>query len=173
MDRMRAATGREVVRSPQTRRGALRKNRSPRPPLASPQPPRLLDRLWFELRARHYSHRTEEAYRHWVKRFVVFHELRHPQDMGETEINAFLTHLAVEQKVSTSTQNQALAALLFLYRHVLGREVGDLGEVIRPKKHRPLPVVLTPQEVNAVLSALTGDKWLIAPNNPQYKDRSP
>ena len=95
--------------------------------------PRLLDRMDGALRARHYSPRTAEAYRGWVKRFVYFHGLRHPAEMGELEINAFLTHLAVNEKVSASTQNQALSALLFLYRCVLDREVGDLGDVIRAK----------------------------------------
>lgn len=113
------------------------------------------------LRARHYSPRTAEAYRAWVKRFVYFHGLRHPAEMGEFEINAFLTHLAVNEKVSASTQNQALSALLFLYRCVLDREVGDLGDVIRAKYSRRLPVVLTREEAMAVLDRLAGDKWLI------------
>lgn len=93
--------------------------------------PKLLDRLREALCSRHYSRRTEQTYRDWVKRFIYFHNTRHPADMAEPEINAFLTHLAVKEKVSASTQNQALSALLFLYRHVIGREVGDLGEVIR------------------------------------------
>ena len=123
---------------------------------------RLLDRMGEALQARHYSPRTAEAYRGWVKRFVFFHGLRHPAEMGESEINAFLTHLAVNEKVSASTQNQALSALLFLYRCVLDREVGDLGDVIRAKHSRRLPVVLTREEARAVLDRLTGDKWLIA-----------
>lgn len=96
----------------------------------------------------------------WVRRFIFFHQVRHPEEMAEAEINAFLTHLAVQEKVSASTQNQALSALLFLYRYVIGREVGDLGEVIRARRPRRLPVVLTPDEVKAVLGQLTGDKWL-------------
>lgn len=84
------------------------------------QKPRLLDQLRQALRRRHCTRRTEEAYCHWVKRFIVFHRLRHPAEMADAEINAFLTHLAVKEKVSASTQNQALRALLFLYRHVLG-----------------------------------------------------
>ena len=83
--------------------------------------PKLLDRLRDPLRARHYSPRTEQSYRHWVKPFIFFHHLRHPAEMAEPEINAFLTHLAVKEQVSASTQNQAFSALLFLYRHVLGR----------------------------------------------------
>jgi integron integrase len=127
-----------------------------------PSEPKLLDRLTQALRSRHYSRRTEQTYRHWVKRFIFFHKLRHPVAMAEPEINAFLTHLAVKEQVSASTQNQALAALLFLYRHVLGREVGDLGEVIRARKPTRLPVVMTREEVKAVLGNLTGDKWLMA-----------
>jgi integron integrase len=114
------------------------------------------------LRSRHYSRRTEQCYRHWVKRFIFFHHVRHPAEMAESEINAFLTHLAVKEKVSASTQNQALSALLFLYRHVIGRQVGDLGEVIRARKPMRLPAVMTRQEVKSVLANLTGDKWLMA-----------
>lgn len=114
------------------------------------------------LRSRHYSRRTEQTYRQWVKRFIYFHNVRHPAEMAEPEINAFLTHLAVKEKVSASTQNQALSALLFLYRHVIGREVGDLGEVIRARKPTRLPVVMTREEVKAVLANLSGDKWLMA-----------
>jgi integron integrase len=97
-----------------------------------------------------------------VKRFIFFHKVRHPAEMAEPEINAFLTHLAVKEKVSASTQNQALSALLFLYRHVIGREVGNLGEVIRARKPTRLPVVMTREEVKSVLANLTGDKWLMA-----------
>ena len=124
--------------------------------------PKLMDRLCEALRSRHYSRRTEETYCHWVKRFIFFHKVRHPAEMAEPEINAFLTHLAVKEKVSASTQNQALSALLFLYRHVIGREVGDLGKVIRARKPTRLPVVMTRDEVKAVLANLTGDKWLMA-----------
>jgi integron integrase len=135
-------------------------------PLAAPppvtQPPRLLDRVREALRWRHYSRRTEQAYRHWVKRFIFFHHVQHPAQMAEPEINAFLTHLAIKEKVSASTQNQALSALLFLYRHVLGREIGDLGDVIRARKPHHLPVVMTREEVKAVLRCLDGDKWLMA-----------
>lgn len=103
----------------------------------APRQPKLLDRLHEALRARHYSRRTEQTYCCWVKRFIYFHNLRHPEEMAEPEINAFLTHLAVKEKVSASTQNQALAALLFLYRHVISRDVGDLGNVIRARKAQP------------------------------------
>jgi integron integrase len=124
--------------------------------------PALLDRMHAALRARHYSPRTETVYCLWAVRFVAFHEGRHPCDMGEGEINAFLTHLAVAGHVSASTQNQALAALLFLYRVVIGREVGNLGTIIRARKKQRLPVVLTRDEVRAVLSRLDGDERLMA-----------
>ncbi len=90
---------------------------------------RLLERFDDALRARHYSPRTAESYRAWVKRFIYFHGMRHPGELHEPEINAFLTHLAVGEHVSASTQNQALSALLFLYRHVIGRDVGELAGV--------------------------------------------
>jgi len=128
----------------------------------SPARPKLLDRLHEAMRARHYSRRTEEAYALWIKRFCFFHRLRHPAEMAEPEINAFLTHLALKEKVSASTQNQALSALLFLYRHVIGRELGDLGNVIRARKPMRLPVVMTRDEVKSVLSGLSGDKRLMA-----------
>jgi integron integrase len=114
------------------------------------------------LRSRHYSRRTEQAYCHWVKRFIFFHYVRHPAQMAEPEINAFLTHLALKEKISASTQNQALSALLFLYRHVLHREIGNLGDVIRARKPKRLPVVMTRQEVKTLLNHLYGDKWLMA-----------
>ena len=124
--------------------------------------PKLLDQLRESLRARHYSRRTEQTYCSWVRRFIFFHNVRHPEEMAEPEINAFLTHLAVKEKVSASTQNQALSALLFLYRHVIGREVGDLGDVIRARKPKRLPVVMSRDEVRAVLANLASDKWLMA-----------
>jgi integron integrase len=140
--------------SPSSRTGPAR--------LTEPQKPKLLDRLREALRSRHYSPRTEQTYPHWVKRFIFFHNVRHPAEMAEPEINAFLTHLAVKEKVSASTQTQALSALLFLYRHVIGRDVGDLGKVIRARKPTRLPVVMTREEVKAVLANMTGDKRLMA-----------
>ncbi|MDI6713112.1 MAG: integron integrase [Anaerosomatales bacterium] len=113
------------------------------------------------LRARHYSERTEAAYCLWVKRFVRFHGMRHPAELGEAEINAFLTHLAIEGRVSVSTQNQALAALLFLYRHVLGREMGGL-DIVRARRPVRLPVVMTRDEVRAVLERMHGRERLMA-----------
>jgi len=124
-------------------------------------PPRLLDRVRRAIRARHYSSSTERAYIRWMRRFILFHQKRHPAEMAEPEINAFLTYLAVKMNVSASTQNQALSALLFLYRHVLSRDIGDLGNVIRARKPKRLPVVMTRGEVKAVLAHLQGDKWLM------------
>ena len=124
--------------------------------------PKLLDLLREALCSRHYSRRTESTYCLWVKRFIYFHNVRHPAEMAEPEINAFLTHLAVKERVSASTQNQALSALLFLYRHVLNREIGDLGEVIRARKPKHVPVVMTREEFKSVLSHMFGDKWLMA-----------
>lgn len=123
--------------------------------------PRLLDRMRAALRARHYSERTEQAYCLWVKRFVRFHGMRHPAELGEAEINAFLTHLALECHVSASTQNQALSALLFLYRHVLARELREL-DVVRARRPVRLPVVLTREEVRAVLARMRGRERLMA-----------
>lgn len=116
--------------------------------------PRLLDQMREALRSRHYSGRTEQTCCHWVKRFIVYHNVRHPAEMGEPQINAFLTHLAVKEKVSASTQNQALSALLFLYRHVLGREVGDWGQVVRSRKPKRLPVVMTRYDIRTVQELL-------------------
>jgi site-specific recombinase XerD len=125
----------------------------------------LIDQLHCALRARHYSRRTEQNYCLWVRRYIRLHGLRHPADMAEPEINAFVTHLAVAGHVSASTQTQALSALLFLYRHVLHREVGELRELVRARTPRRLPVVLSRDEVRAVLHELdVADRqsWLIA-----------
>ena len=96
----------------------------------------LIDQMQRALRARHYSRRTEQAYCRWVRRYIRFHGLRHPADMAEPEINAFVTHLAVAEHVSASTQSQALSAVLFLYRHVLHRQVGELHELVRARRSR-------------------------------------
>lgn len=124
--------------------------------------PRLMDQMRHALRARHYSARTEEAYCRWVVRFIRFHGLRHPAEMGEAEINAFLTHLAVKEHVSASTQTQALSALLFLYRKVLGRELADLGDIVRARPSTRVPVVMTPGEVRDVLAQMNGEVRLVA-----------
>jgi len=130
---------------------------------SSPGPPkRLLDRLREALRTRHRARSTERAYAYWVRRFIVHHGKRHPAELGEPEVNAFLTWLAVEARVSASTQNQALAALLFLYDSVLGRPLGRVEGVVRARRPRRLPVVLTPDEVERVLAGISGEPWLVA-----------
>jgi integron integrase len=124
--------------------------------------PRLLDQVREAIRTRHYSLRTEEAYVSWIKRFIFFHGKRHPLEMGQQEIAQFLSALAVEEHVSASTQNQALCALLFLYREVLARDIGWLDDVVRAKRPRRLPVVLTRQETKVLLGALQGVNWIMA-----------
>ena len=131
-------------------------------PTTPPGQPRLLDRVRHAIRARHYSLRTEEAYVGWIKRYIFFHRKRHPAEMGEPEINAFVTHLAVEGPVSASTQTQALSALLFLYRHVLQKELPKLNTVIRAKTPSRLPTVLTRAEVRSILSKMYGTPRLVA-----------
>jgi integron integrase len=124
--------------------------------------PRLLDQMRDQIRLRHYSIRTERVYCEWVRRFIRFHQYRHPAEMAAAEIEAFLSDLAVRGNVSASTQNQALAALLFLYKKVLQVDLPWLGEVVRAKKPARLPVVLSVDEVRSVLGQLNGDVWLMA-----------
>ena len=131
-------------------------------PLRPPLGDKLLVQLRRALRARHYSVRTEQQYVHWVRRFVKHQGLRHPRELGEVEISAFLSDLAERGAVSASTQNQALAALLFLYRHVLRRPLPFLTEVVRAKKAVRVPVVLTREEVRVVLAGLDGVSRLVA-----------
>jgi integron integrase len=126
------------------------------------QPPKLLDRIRHKARALHYSLKTEDPYVAWARRYILFHGKRHPQEMGAAEINTFLTHLAVDGHVAASTQNQAMAALLFLYEKVLERPAGELGAVIRAKRPKRLPVVLTRTEVGRLLAHMTGTPRLIA-----------
>lgn len=123
--------------------------------------PRLLDRVRDRIRLKHYSIRTEQAYLDWVRRFVVFHGRRHPRELGHAHVEAFLTHLAVEGKVAAATQNQAKSALLFLYKEVLGTELPWLEGVESAKRPARLPVVLTPEEVVAVLRRVDGTRGLI------------
>lgn len=104
------------------------------PKMDRSQQPKLLDLLADEIRARHYSPRTEKAYVQWAERFIRFHHLRHPADMGAEEINAFVSHLAVDGGVSASTQTQALSAILFLYRYVLGYDVGEMQGLVRARR---------------------------------------
>lgn len=124
--------------------------------------PRLLDRVREAIRARHYSPRTEKTYVFWIRRYVLFHRKRHPSEMGENEVREFLSALATRDKVGASTQNQALSAILFLYRHVLRQEIGWVEGVIRAKRPLRIPVVLTRGEVRAVLAELRGVPWIMA-----------
>jgi hypothetical protein len=122
----------------------------------------LIQRLRQAIRQRHYSHRTEKSYAGWVQRFVAFHRYRDPALLGTAEVRAYLTHLAVRQQVSASTQNQAFSALLFLFREVLERKVEGLDDTPRAKSSVRLPVVLSRHEVRALLGRLRGRLWLIA-----------
>jgi integron integrase len=122
----------------------------------------LLDQVRDAVRRKHYSLRTEEAYVYWIRRFILFHGKRHPKQMGAPEVTAYLTHLAVDANVAASTQNQALSAILFLYRDVLGGELGSLQDMERAKRAARVPVVLTQSEVHAVLKELRGIPWLVA-----------
>ena len=124
--------------------------------------PRLMDQVREQLRVKHYSIRTEQVYMDWIKRFILFHGKRHPEGLGAPEVEAFLTHLAVQRKVSASTQNQAKSALLFLYREVLGQELPWLDNVTQAKVPERLPVVLTVAESRAVLERLSDSHWLVA-----------
>src|ERR671923_2519778 len=124
--------------------------------------PKLLDQVRLAIRTRHYSIRTEEAYVQWIRRFILFHHKRHPKEMGANEVSQFLTDLAVTHHVAASTQNQALSAIVFLYQEVLRQEIGWLDEVVRAKKPRKRPVVLTREEVKAVLEGSSGAAWLMA-----------
>jgi integron integrase len=128
----------------------------------SARPPKVLDRLREAIRARHYSLRTEEAYVGWVRRFILFHNKRHPTEMGESEINRFLTHLAVAENVAASTQNQALSAILFLYQAVLEKDLDRIDGIVRAKKPKRLPVVLTRDEVRVLVGRMSGTPKLVA-----------
>jgi len=123
---------------------------------------RLYDRVIEVLRVRHDSGRTEEAYVHWIRRFIEFHRHRHPRELAERHVNGFLTHLAVKEHVAASTQNQALSAILFLYEHVLQQPLDRLEGVVRARRPKRLPVVLTVDEVSRVMVHVSGKRWLIA-----------
>ncbi len=130
------------------------------PPGETPSPVRLLDQVRARIRVKHYALRTEKVYVDWVRRFIRFHRRRHPRDMGAAEVEAFLSHLAVDRQVSASTQNQAKAALLFLYKEVLGSALPWLDEIVQARVTRRLPVVLTSREIKALLDELDGTLWL-------------
>jgi integron integrase len=124
--------------------------------------PKLLEEVRDLIRTRHYSYRTEEAYLYWIRQYILFHGKRHPAEMGPAEVSQFLTHLAVKREVAASTQNQALAALLFLYRNVLKQDLPWLENVIRAKRPAHIPLVLTRAEVKRLLSQLAQQNWLPA-----------
>ncbi|HEV8224834.1 MAG TPA: integron integrase [Rubrobacteraceae bacterium] len=127
----------------------------------APAKPRLLDRLRTTIRTLHYSPRTEEAYVYWVRRFIFHHGVRHPAEMGADEVRSFVSHLAVHEDVSASTQNQALCALTFLYRRVLDRDLGKMVDIERAKRVRHLPIALRRNEVKALLAHLGGTPLLV------------
>jgi integron integrase len=122
---------------------------------------KLLDRVRGAIRTRHYSRRTEEAHAYWIRRYIVFHKKKHPSAMGAAEVTAFLTWLAVDQRVSASTQNQALSAVLFLYRQVLETDLGRIDGVPRARVSDHVPVVLSREEVRQILAQVSGTPWLI------------
>ena len=123
---------------------------------SNPQGKKLLEQVRDSLRLKHYSYRTEETYLTWIKRFILFHGKRHPREMGSPEIEAFITHLAVARNVAVSTQNQALSAILFLYKYVLKKEIEMPPSMVRPGRPKRLPTVLTPTEATRVLAQLHG-----------------
>ena len=126
------------------------------------RPRKLLDQVRDAVRVKHYSIRTEQTYVAWTRRFVVYHNMRHPLEMGESEVEAFLTHLAVDRHVSASTQNQAFNALLFLYRNVLGKQLGEEIDSVRATRPNRLPVVMTEEEVRRVISCMHGVPQIMA-----------
>ena len=128
----------------------------------TPKGDRLIDRFRAAIRTRHYSRRTEKSYWMWIRWFIFFHGKRHPGDMGATEVTAFLSYLATDRNVAAATQNQALSALLFLYKAVLERDLPWLGDVVRAKRPVRLPTVLTEDEVRSLLARLRGVHWLVA-----------
>jgi site-specific recombinase XerD len=128
----------------------------------SSEPPKLLDRVRGAVRARHYSRRTEEAYVYWIRRFIVFHGKRHPRELDASHVTAFLTSLAVKDRVAASTQNQALSGVLFLYRVVLRQDIGDIEHAPRAKTPQHVPVVLSVGDVRRVLDVMTGVPRLVA-----------
>jgi len=129
--------------------------------MSQPARQKLLDRVRHAIRTRHYSPRTEDAYVHWIRRYIVFHEKKHTSTLRAPDISRFLTWLAVERQVSASTQNQALSAVLFLYKDVLAIEVGAVPPVVRARTPERLPVVLSRDEIGALLKPLTGTERLV------------
>ena len=124
--------------------------------------PKLLDQVHGVIRQLHYSRKTEQAYKSWIKRFILYHNKRHPGEMGELEIGQFLTHLAVKEKAAASTQNQALCAIVFLYKHVLKKDIGEMKNIYWAQKPKRLPVVLSREETFRLLDQFTGVPRLMA-----------
>jgi integron integrase len=131
-------------------------------PVPQPARPKLLDKVRDAIRRRHYSYRTEDTYIHWIKHFIYFHQKRHPDEMGEPEVTAFLNHLSRDRRVAASTQNQALSAIVFLYKEALGRPLGWLDGLEWARRPARVPTVLTPGEVQRLLVHLEGTKWVMA-----------
>jgi integron integrase len=134
----------------------------PQSPQQPPQGKKLLDQVRDTLRTKHYSNRTEDTYVEWIRRFILFHGKRHPKDMGAPEIETFITQLAVERRVAVSTQNQALSAILFLYRQVLKKEIETPPALARPGRPKRLPTVLTPAEAARVIAQMKGVTKIMA-----------
>ena len=139
-----------------------RQRRSPLCLFPNKPTPRLYDGIVEVLRVRDYSRRTGEAYIHWIRRYIEFHQYYRPRGLAEQDVDGFLTHLIVQDHVAASTQNQALSAILFLYEHVLEQPLDRIEGVVQARRAKRLPLVLTVDEVSRVMSHLTGDKWLIA-----------
>lgn len=131
-------------------------------PSTPTQPPKLLDQVRLAIRYRHYSIKTEKSYVYWIRWFIRYHGLRHPRDMGAAEVTAFLSFLAAERNVAVATQQQALSALLFLYKQVLKIDLPWLENLVRPKKPARLPTVLNPSEIQKILSLMDGQHGLMA-----------
>jgi site-specific recombinase XerD len=131
------------------------------PPSIKPRPPKLLDRVREIIRIKHYSYRTEETYVFWIRRYILFHDQQHPKDMNSAETEAFLSHLAIKENLAASTQNQALSALLLLYREILKIELNTPVDALRAKRPRYLPTVFTKEEAFEVIRHLSGTYQLI------------
>lgn len=157
----RAVDG-EHARSPRTAALLRERTRNEERALDRPAVEHLLEAVAAAVRARNYSHRTREAYLGWIRRYIVFHKRRHPAALGENHVREFLNDLAVRRDVSASTQNQALSALLFLYKDVLNEDIAWVRGIVRPKKAKRLPIVLSRQEARAVLRELHGTHLLMA-----------
>ncbi|MBI3374283.1 MAG: phage integrase N-terminal SAM-like domain-containing protein [Betaproteobacteria bacterium] len=135
---------------------------SPKASLQAPAAPRLIDRVRAAIRSRHYSRRTEKTYWFWIRYFILHNSKRHPAEMGAAEVTAFLSWPATERNVAAATQNQALAALLFLYKVLLERDLRWLDDLVRAKRPARVPVVLSEAEVRGLLEQLEGVTWMMA-----------